>query len=132
VWVNTAYFIHSSLIIKIMFGLFFLNWFTSDERHVLLYVWTVKVHKFLQSLTRLYGSIVQPFCCSGTIHKCLRCSWNLMQWSNCLYCHNHIELWLRISSQAISVVSEESQAATHGTLELHGTPVESTAPGQWW
>ena len=35
--------------------------------------------------------------------KCLRCSWNPMQWSKCLYCYSSIELWLRISSQAISV-----------------------------
>ena len=35
--------------------------------------------------------------------KCLRCSWNPMQWSKCRYCYNRIELWLWISSQAISV-----------------------------
>jgi len=32
-----------------------------------------------------------------------RCWWNRMRWSKCLYCCNHIELWLRVSSQPISV-----------------------------
>jgi len=27
----------------------------------------------------LQPSVLQPFCCSGTLRKCLRCSWNSMQ-----------------------------------------------------
>jgi len=51
-----------------------------------------------------YCSGYQPFCCRGTFHKCLRCSWcNPTQWPKCLYCYNRIELWLWISSQANSV-----------------------------
>jgi len=42
-FVNTAYFIHSSLIIKIIVGLLFLKVFTADERHVYLYFWTMKI-----------------------------------------------------------------------------------------
>jgi len=45
----------------------------------------------------LYGSVFQPF------RKSLRCPWNTMQWSKCLYCYKLIELWLRISSQAFTV-----------------------------
>jgi len=41
--VNTAYFVHSSLIINIMVGLLFLKVFTGDERHAYLYFWTMKI-----------------------------------------------------------------------------------------
>jgi len=50
-----------------------------------------------------YTSVFQPFCCSGTFLKCLRCSWNHMQWTKCLCCYNGIELWLQILSQTILV-----------------------------
>jgi len=43
------------------------------------------------------------FLLQGNLSQCLCCSWNLMQWSKYLYCCNRKELWLRISSQAISV-----------------------------
>jgi len=52
-------------------------------------------------------------CCSGTFRKCLRCSRNPMQWSKCLYCYNHIELWLRISSQASSVCFRGTPVGKH-------------------
>jgi len=35
-------------------------------------------------LCSLETSLFQPFCCSGTFRRCLRCSWNPMQWSKCL------------------------------------------------
>ena len=31
-------------------------------------------------LLTAYCSVFQPFCCSATVSKCLRCSWNPMQW----------------------------------------------------
>jgi len=34
---------------------------------------------------------------------CIHCSWNPMQWSKCLHWYKRLELWSRISSQAISV-----------------------------
>jgi len=42
----------------------------------------------------------------------------------CLYCYNHIELWLRISSQAISVCFGE-------ILRFRGTPVEKHSSKCW-
>jgi len=30
----------------------------------------------LQRQVAKLASVFQPFCCSGTFHKCLRCSWN--------------------------------------------------------
>jgi len=45
VCVNTAYFIRSGLIIKIKVGLLLLKVFPADERHVYLYVWTMKILK---------------------------------------------------------------------------------------
>jgi len=56
----------------------------------------------LQVLWSMVYSSFQPFC-SRTFLNCLHCSWNPMQWSKCLYCCNCLELWLRISSQAISL-----------------------------
>ena len=64
-------------------------------------------------------SVFQPFSCSGTFHKCLRCSWNPMRLSKCLY---RIEPWLRISSQAISA---KHLAAARGILRFRGTSVET-------
>jgi len=29
-------------------------------------------------------SVFEPFCCREALRKCLRCSWNPMQWSKCL------------------------------------------------
>ena len=72
--------------------------------------------------------IFQPFCCSGTFGKCLRCSWNPMQRSKCLYCYNRVELWLRISSQAISVCFGGTLIATRRTMRFSGTPVEKHCP----
>ena len=43
------------------------------------------------------------FSLQRNLRRCLRCSWNPMQWYKCLYCYNGIELWSQISSQAISV-----------------------------
>ena len=60
--VLNLYFIHYSLIIKNMFGLFFLNWFTADKKHVYLYFeqWKSKNNKLSQSITWPKGnSIVQ-------------------------------------------------------------------------
>jgi len=57
----------------------------------------------LAAVNCIYCSIFQHICCNGTFRKCLRCSWNPLQWSKCLYCYNRINVWLRISSQAISV-----------------------------
>ena len=54
-------------------------------------------------LLKMYTTVFQPFCCKGTFWECLRCSWNPMQWSKCLYCYTRIELLLWTSSQANSV-----------------------------
>jgi len=62
-----------------------------------------------------YVIVFQPFRCNGTYRKCLRCSWNPMQWSRCLYCYNWIELWLGMSPRQFRSVSAEPQAATPGT-----------------
>ena len=59
----------------------------------------------LSNWTKFNTSVFQPFCCNRTFRKGLHCSWNPVEWSRCLYCYNHTELWLRISSQASSVCS---------------------------
>jgi len=78
-------------------------------------MWTPK------QLSNNHCNVFQPSCCSGTFRKCLCCSWNPMRWSKCLYCYNRTELWLRISSLAISVCFGPL-AATRGTpVEKHWT-----------
>jgi len=73
-----------------------------------------------------YSSVFQPFCCSETFRKCLRCSWNPMQWSKCLYCYNRIELWSQISSQAISVCFGGTPGNhSHKPMGFRGTQVET-------
>jgi len=34
------------------------------------------LRKKLNMAKRSYGSLFQPFCCSGTLGKCWRCAWN--------------------------------------------------------
>ena len=62
-----------------------------------------KTKRNFSNWTSFYTNAFQPFCCSGTCRKSLHCSWNPMPLSKCLYFFNHIELWLRILSQALSV-----------------------------
>ena len=50
-----------------------------------------------------YVSVFQPFCCSGTFSKCCIAHGTLCSCDTVVHCCNRVELWLRISSQAISV-----------------------------
>jgi len=65
-----------------------------------------------------FFGVFQPFCCRGTLQKFVRCSWILMQWCKCLYWCNRREMWVRISSEAISVsfVGSHSQNPGWETL----------------
>ena len=61
----------------------------------------------------------ETLCNDPSVYPTLR-NKPVKQW----YCHNCIELWLRISSQTIWSVSAEPLAAIRWTLRFRGTPVE--------
>jgi len=71
------------------------------------------------SISIAYISVFQPFCCSGTFRKCLRCSWNPMQWSKCLYCYKQ-NCSCEFFPRQIRSVSAGPLAATRGIpIEKH-------------
>jgi len=67
----------------------------------------------LSNWTSFYTSAFQRFCCSGTVRKCLHCSWNPTQCYKHLYWCNHIELWLPLAEPQGSAESRLKNTVLH-------------------
>ena len=65
---------------------------------------------------KVLNSVFQPFCCSGTFRKCLRCSL-MIQASILVFILNQIIRWVDMSHLCLFLSSG-------GTMSFRGTPVE--------